>query len=252
MVRIKNFVNDNDNIKVVEQKGVFTVFQHNMDMSVTPNTASTTYFMSKTNCNLKQVLIDLRENAIRLKPGAMQFITGNVTQTSGVNGVGDMMGKMFKSKLTGDAPVKPLYKGTGLVVCEPTYFYPIIENVAEWNGLCCDDGMFICCDDEVKDEVQMRTNFTSAVAGGEGLFNLKLVGNGHAVLLSRCPREELYEIELENDCIKIDGNFAVCWSASLQFSTERAGNSLMGSATSGEGLVNVYRGTGKILMAPTR
>ena len=96
----------------------------------------------------------------------------------------------------------------------------------------------------------MRSNFTSAVAGGEGLFNLKLVGNGHAVLLSKCPREELYEINLENDCIKIDGNMAVCWSAGLQFTTERSGKSLLGSASSGEGLVNVYRGTGRILMSP--
>ncbi len=250
MIRINNFVHDNDNIRVIEQKGVFTVFQHNMDMSVMPNTAATAYYMAKTNCTLKQIMIELQNNAIRLKPGAMQFMTGNVTQSSGVTGVGDMMGKMFKSKLTGDAPVKPLYQGTGLVVCEPTYLYPIIENVYEWNGLCCDDGMFICCDDEVKDEVQMRSNLTSAVAGGEGLFNLKLVGNGHAVLLSRCPREELYEIHLKDDCIKIDGNMAVCWSASLQFTTERSGKSILGSATSGEGLVNVYRGSGKILMSP--
>ena len=67
MVRIKNFIYDNDNIKILEQKGVFTVFQHNMDMSVTPNSASTSYFMSKTNCTLKQVAIELQDNAIRLK-----------------------------------------------------------------------------------------------------------------------------------------------------------------------------------------
>ena len=32
---------------------------------------------------------------------------------------------------------------------------------------------------------------------------------------------------------------------------ERSGKSLIGSAASGEGLVNVYRGTGKVLMMPT-
>ena len=135
MITIKNFINDNDNIKVLEQKGVFTVFQHNMDMSVTPNTAATAYYMAKTNCTLKQVLISLKDNAVRLKPGAMQFMTGNVVQTSGVNGVGDMMGKMFKSKLTGDAPVKPLYQGSGVVVCEPTYYYPIMLNGADFAAM---------------------------------------------------------------------------------------------------------------------
>ena len=84
----------------------------------------------------------------------------------------------------------------------------------------------------------------------EGLFNLCLEGSGHAVLNSSCPIKELYEITLDNDCIKIDGNNAVCWSRSLAFTVERSGKSLIGSAASGEGLVNVYRGTGKILVAP--
>ena len=60
------------------------------------------------------------------------------------------------------------------------------------------------------------------------------------------------EINLENDMIKIDGNYAVAWSGTLQFTTERSSKTLIGSAASGEGLVNVYRGTGKILMAPVR
>ena len=50
----------------------------------------------------------------------------------------------------------------------------------------------------------------------------------------------------------IDGNMAVAWSGSLDFTVERSGRSLMGSAVSGEGLVNVYRGTGKVLFAPVR
>lgn len=58
------------------------------------------------------------------------------------------------------------------------------------------------------------------------------------------------EIKLENDVLKVDGNFAIAWSASLEFTVERSGKSLIGSAASGEGLVNVYKGTGKVLLAP--
>lgn len=96
----------------------------------------------------------------------------------------------------------------------------------------------------------MRSNFSSAVAGNEGLFNLGVQGNGVLCLESPCPKEELIEIELENDVIKIDGNMAIAWSGSLEFTVERSGKSLVGSAASGEGLVNVYRGTGKVLLAP--
>ena len=44
---------------------------------------------------------------------------------------------------------------------------------------------------------------------------------------------------------------ALAWSPSLNFTVERSGKSLIGSAASGEGLVNVYRGTGSVLMSPT-
>ena len=59
-------------------------------------------------------------------------------------------------------------------------------------------------------------------------------------------------IGFENDVLKIDGNMALAWSGSLDFTVERSGKSLVGSAASGEGLVNVYRGTGKVLMAPVQ
>ena len=82
------------------------------------------------------------------------------------------------------------------------------------------------------------------------LFPRPLHGNGIAVLKCRCPQEELIEIELENDILKVDGSFAIAWSDTLNFTVERSGKSLIGSAASGEGLVNVYRGTGKVLLAP--
>ena len=58
------------------------------------------------------------------------------------------------------------------------------------------------------------------------------------------------EIDLVNDTLKIDGHMAVAWSSTLEFTVERSSKTLLGSAYSGEGLVNVYRGTGKVLMSP--
>ena len=250
-IKFNNFMNSNDNINVIDEKGVFTVFEHLQDLSVNPNTAETKYYMAQMDCTAKQILIKLDNNAVRLKPGAMQMIVGNIQQTTGVTGVGDLVAKGIKSKMTGDAAIKPLYKGTGCVITEPTYRFPIIVNVDDWDGaIVCDDSMFLCCDDELKDKVVARSNLSSAVFGKEGFFNLCLEGSGYAVLQSNHPINELYEIILNNDIIKIDGNNAVCWSKSLQFSTERSGKTLIGSAASGEGLVNVFRGTGRLLVAP--
>ena len=91
----------------------------------------------------------------------------------------------------------------------------------------------------------------SALLAGEGFFSLALSGNGVAVLESPVPREEMYEFELKDDELKIDGNMAIAWSGSLNLTVERSSKTLIGSLVNGEGLVNVYRGTGKVLMAPT-
>ena len=76
------------------------------------------------------------------------------------------------------------------------------------------------------------------------------MGSGVVCLDSFCPKEELVELTLQDDVLKVDGNMAIAWSGSLNFTVERSGKSLVGSAASGEGLVNVYRGTGRVLLAP--
>jgi uncharacterized protein (AIM24 family) len=113
-----------------------------------------------------------------------------------------------------------------------------------------EDGLFLACDESIDLSVVARTNLSSAMLGGEGLFNTCMKGSGVAVLESPFPADELVVVDLENDVIKIDGNFAICWSPTLQFTVEKTTKTLVGSAASGEGFVNVYRGTGRVLMAP--
>lgn len=159
--------------------------------------------------------------------------------------------KAIRGKATGESAIKPEYTGDGTLVLEPTYKYILLEDVSDWNGsLILEDGLFLACDSNLTHKAVMRSNLSSAVAGGEGLFNLGLSGKGVVALECPCPREELIEINLQDDVLKIDGNMAIAWSGSLNFTVERSGKTLIGSAASGEGLVNVFRGTGRVLMAP--
>ena len=52
------------------------------------------------------------------------------------------------------------------------------------------------------------------------------------------------------DELKVDGSFAIAWTTSLDFRIERSGKTLVGSAASGEGLVNAYSGEGRVILAP--
>lgn len=250
MYQIKNFT-DNDDIRVLHSLGPFTVIEFLRDLSVMPYNAQTAYFANEMNVRKRQVICDLSKANITLQAGAMQWMVGNVNATTGVKGVGDLFGKALRGKATGESAIKPEYTGDGTLVLEPTYKHLLLEDLADWNGsIVLDDGLFLACDSKLKQKAVMRSNLSSAVAGNEGLFNLGITGNGVLCLESPCPREELIEITLQEDVLKVDGNMAIAWSGSLDFTVERSGKTLIGSAASGEGLVNVYRGTGKVLLAP--
>jgi len=251
MYKIFNFTK-NDDVKILDAKGAFRVMEYQRDLSVTPSTAMLAYFCAQMNVRKRQVICNLAKAPVTVQAGAMQWMLGNVNATTGVKGVGDFFGKAVRGKVSGESVIKPEYIGDGVLVLEPTYKHLLLLDVADWGGsIVLDDGLFLACESTLKHKLVMRSNFSSAIAGGEGLFNLGLKGQGIVCLESECPREELIEIVLEDDVLKIDGNYAIAWSGGLAFSVERSGKSLIGSAASGEGLVNVYRGSGKVLMMPT-
>ncbi|MFT4106491.1 MAG: AIM24 family protein [Lacrimispora sp.] len=250
MFQIHNFT-DNDDIKTLGSLGPFTVIEYLRDLSVMPSEAQYAYFCNEMNVRKRQVICDLSKADITLQAGAMQWTVGNVNATTGIKGVGDLLSKAVRGKVTGESAIKPEYTGDGILVLEPTYRHLLLIDLKEWNGsIVLDDGLFLACDSKLKHKTVLRSNLSSAVAGNEGLFNLGVSGDGILCLESSCPREELVEITLNNDVLKVDGNMAIAWSGSLDFTVERSGKSLIGSAASGEGLVNVYRGTGKVLLAP--
>ena len=116
--------------------------------------------------------------------------------------------------------------------------------------MCVEDGLYCASETKVNLSTSMIKSVSGQTIGDEGLFNLCLKGSGKVVLECNGPQEELITIDLHNDTLKIDGSFAIAWSENLDFTVERSGKTLIGSAVSGEGLVNVYRGTGRVLIKP--
>ena len=250
MYQIHNFIN-NDNVKVLDTLGAFSVIEYQKDVSVMPQDAMTAYYCSQMNIRKRQVVCDVKKSNVTVQAGSMQWFVGDVKATTGIKGVGDLFSKAVRGSVTGESAIKPEYTGDGTLVLEPTYKHILLLDVSDWGGsVVLDDGLFLACEASLKHKAVMRSNLSSAVAGNEGLFNLGVQGKGILCLESPCPKEELIEISLQDDVLKVDGNFAIAWSGSLDFTVERSGKSLIGSAASGEGLVNVYRGTGKVLLAP--
>lgn len=250
MAFILHNLKDNSNTVIKDQLGGFTVLEYIADLSCTSFAeAQTNYFISKSNMRYKQLMIDLSNNEIMMKAGAMQYTLGDLEMTTGIKGMGGLVRNLMSNAVTGSGAVRPHYKGTGTVMLEPTYKYIWLINVDD-DHIVFENDMFLACETTLDITVTTRKNLSSAALGGEGFFNISAKGRGILALEASIPIEEAVIVELQNDVLKVDGNFALMWSNTLDFTVEKSGKTKLGSVASGEGLVNVYRGTGMVWLAP--
>jgi hypothetical protein len=158
-MEIKNL--QNADRKITKQLGPFSVLEYMKDLSVSPFSAASAYFMEKMGVRRKQVICSLKDSLIRMQAGALQWMTGNIQMETDVKGAGDFLGKMVKGAVTKESAVKPVYKGTGIVALEPTYKYLIPINVGEWEGgVTLEDGMYLVSEGSVQMNVVSRKNGT--------------------------------------------------------------------------------------------
>lgn len=212
--------------------------------------AQSIYFMEKQNIRARQIALYLNNEKVTIEKGAMSYFQGNIEMVSGVT-AGNFLGRAIRGAVTGEQMAQPEYTGTGMLVLEPSFRHYLVMELAPGEKVIIDDGMFYCAQGGVSVHAVSQKNISSAALGGESLFQTELTGPGIVILESPVPMSEIDVITLDNDVLKVDGNFAVLRSSSLQFTVERSAKSLLGSAVSGEGLVNVYRGSGEVWLAPT-
>jgi len=156
------------------------------------------------------------------------------------------VGGFLKSLATGESIFRPTYTGTGELYLEPSLggFHVHELQGEEW---ILEGGAYWASDSSIELDVH-REKALTALKSGEGFldFQTKVRGTGKVVLSAQGPVEE---VTLENDKMVVDGKYVLGRSGSINYTAQRAAKSLMGSLTSGEGLVRIYEGSGKLLMA---
>ena len=193
----------------------------------------------------KHVRVSLKDTSILLEPGALHFSKGDIQmQIDGGGSVGGFLKKAASGLASGESMVKPRYTGTGDVFLEPRtdflYFITLREET-----LVCDRGLFVACDGSLTVDGQVNR---AAVRSGEGLVQPRMKGTGVAMISSPVPKEQIMVLQLENETLKVDGSFVMAFWGNLEFSVEKSSKGVFSSAASGEGYVNVYKGTGTVWM----
>ena len=208
------------------------------------------WFMKESNIKARQIAIYITNDSVKIEPGAMSYFQGPLEMVSGVT-AGNLIGRAISANLTGEKVAMPEYRGSGILVLEPSFKHFIVAELDQGETIICDKGMFYCAQGSVTVKPIMNSQLSGALLGGEGIFQQALTGPGLVIMESPVPMNEINIINLQNDVLKVDGNFALLRSGNIQFTVERSARTLIGSAVSGEGLVNVFRGTGQVWIAPT-
>ena len=70
MYQIHNFTN-NDNVKVLDTLGAFSVIEYQKDISVLPQDAINAYYCSQMNIRKRQVVCDVKKSNVTVQAGSM-------------------------------------------------------------------------------------------------------------------------------------------------------------------------------------
>jgi len=216
--------------------------------------AERVFTLNRASVRLRQLRIRLTSDAVRTEPGALQFLKGNIemeSSTGSGGGFGGLMKGALAAARTGETLFKPLYRGTGELYLEPTFGHYWMMQLDD-ETLYADQGLFFCCEDSVKVEAHKVESFSARMVGGEGRYQTKVSGTGLVVFRIPVPKSEIIELTLKGDTVQVDGSFALLRTGDVHFSVERASNTLAGAVTSGEGLLQTFRGEGSVWVAPTQ
>ncbi len=251
MITSDNMKNRINMISEMKNESTFQILEYdNLQGAKDLNTALQINLMKDSSIRLKQVRIILDDSEVKIEAGALSYMKGNidiVTKSGGIIGLGK---KFFSSKVTGEPMFKPVLRGTGEVFLEPRFgHFTLIE--LEDEEIIVNDELFYACEEGIEVEPVMQKSISSMIFGKEGLYQTRLSGSGIVVLEIPVPEKEVFRCKLFRDTLKIDGNFAILRSGNIEFTVEKSGTTLVGTAINGEGLLNVYRGTGEVWLVPT-
>ena len=222
------------------------------------------YALNRAGARLRQLRVRLADDAVRTEPGALQFVKGHVTMestTGAGGGLGGLMRGALAAARTGETVFKPLYRGRGELYLEPTFGHVWLAQLghealaAEALGAAtvyADQGLFYCCEDGVQVSAHKVESFSARMAGGEGRYQTQLTGAGVVAFRIPVPRSEVVSVDLSDETLQVDGSFALLRTGDVRFTVERAGGSVADAVTSGEGLLQTFRGTGRVWLAPTQ
>lgn len=214
-------------------------------------TAESLYFTNQCGMRMKLVRIRLNNSHVRVEPGALYYMRGNLEMKASTGG--GLVKGLSRKLLSGESFFVNEIHGTGEVYLEPTFGHFFLHRVTpSEGGVVVDKSLFYAGTAGLQISAVAQRNVSSALFGGEGIFQTGIQGTGLAILYSPVPMEEIQRFQLSGEKLSVDGNFALMRSSTIDFRVEKSSKSWVSTSVSGEGLLQTFRGRGNVWIAPTQ
>lgn len=186
----------------------------------------------------------------KIERGSMVSMRGTSLQAnlnSNSGGIGGLIGAVARSAVSGESMLITTATGEsdrGCVVIAPSIPGTISALHCGDNQYCLNDRAFLACDLSINYSM-VRQKIGRAVFGGTGgFFVMETHGTGD-ILVNAFG--DIIEMNVDDgSSLVIDNQHVVAWDASLKYSIEAASGAF--GFLTGEGLVNRFSGTGKVLV----
>lgn len=191
------------------------------------------------------VRIRLDDDSVRIEAGALAAYHGRIVMDAAIPTVATMV----TASLSEERAVRPVLTGTGDVVLESSVGgFHIMELRGE--SWIIERGAYWASDDEIHVSVY-RERMLNALWAGDGFidFCTRVAGDGRVVLTARGPTREMELGDGETYAAEGKG-VVIARSADVTYRVRRPARSLLGSWLSGERALRVFKGPGRIVVAP--
>ena len=226
MYKIYN-LKSNENVEVSAQAGLFTV----LEVQDTPKTK-----LSKTNASVMDVWA---ENMLRHEKRQLiaQLVDSEIA-----------LGENSLSWMVGECSIIPeeSSKGNGTIALKPIADHLMLVNMRDWQeGLICDRDRFEASEGQIKVSCELTTSIPSTHNPNQELQYISFVGPGIVAIRIPCLSSQLVLVEIEQDELRVEGDHAMAWSKTLEFSVSEEQSDVAQAIKR----VQIFKGTGKILLS---
>lgn len=192
---------------------------------------------------MRQVCIDVADETIRTRRGALSNMRGHLTVNAPLPGLRDL----FRSLFVDEARIRPSYTGTGTVVLESSLagFHVIDLKNERW---ILEPGVYLASEGDVSLGL-FRERMWASLWAGDGLFVFKTTvdGVGRVAINTPGPVEI---VDIKGTDLKVQGRLVLGYTGGLRFSSQRI-SGFFRSLLIGQKRLRVLSGTGKALVCWT-